>query len=475
MKLVILFGMLWGGLYLASRKAPQPTLNDLAPTFLETEDTVPGKQQYNLVKPNQSALISEGSANIVKPLTVGDIVPDITFSNLINYPGNSAKLSDFKGKLVILDFWATWCTSCIASFPKVQELQKEFNEQLQILLVTSTLHGDDENKVNALLQKLRNKNRALHLPIAIDDYTSELFPRQSVPHYAWINEDGKVLAITGSLEVTKENIAKALEGKPLNLALRREVPMKNLVFLDDTTLLKQLKHYSIFIKGKLYDYGGSTGTYQIIQESERKGLAVLLGNYSLMDIYIHIAGRLLPGFDNDGARIMYSKKDAADLFFTGKTREERIEWQNQNEYTIGLIDAGAADIKQLYGKLLEELNLKSDFITRITDTLTKCLVLSRVDATREVKSGDALKKSYPLLQQVKSLTSLKSAIRQLLDPLLPVIDSTGLTYKSTIIAWLPSNRSHYNIDDILRQNNLQVKEVNLRLPVMVIKKRSSQN
>lgn len=474
MKLLLMFGMLWGGLYLASRKAPQPTVNDLAPTFFETEDTVPAKQQYNLIKPSQSALIYNGSTDIIKPLTVGDIVPDIAFSNLINHPGKSAKLSDFKGKMVILDFWATWCTSCIASFPKVQELQREFKEQLQILLVTSTQHGDDETKVNTLLQKLRNKNRTLQLPIIIDDYTSELFPRQSVPHYAWINGQGKVIAITGSMELTRENISKALEGKPLNLAVRREVPMKSLIFLDDTTLIKQLKHYSIFIKGKLYDYGGSTGTYTITQGNRKSGLAVLLGNYSLMDIYTHIAGRLIPGFDNDVARIMYDTLDGALLYFTGKTKEERIEWQNQNEYTIGLVDADA-DTKQLYGKMLDELNQKSDFIARVTDTITKCLVLSRVDATQEVNSGDALKKRYPLFQQAKSLTSLKSTIRQLSDPLLPVIDSTGLTYKSNINAWLPMDRSQYNFDQILAQNNLQVKEVKLRLPVMVIKKRLPQN
>lgn len=46
-------------------------------------------------------------------LTVGDVMPDITFNNLVNYKSSSAKLSDFKGKLVILDFWATTCLSLI--------------------------------------------------------------------------------------------------------------------------------------------------------------------------------------------------------------------------------------------------------------------------------------------------------------------------------------------------------------------------
>ncbi len=410
----------------------------------------------------------------LSPLTIGDKVPDITFAHLINYPAKTAKLSDFKSKLVILDFWATWCTSCIASFPKVQELQNEFNEQLQFLLVTSEKNGDDETKVTTLLKKLKDKNKALNLPIVIDDYTSDLFPRLSIPHYAWINGEGNIIAITGSLEITKENISKVLQGKLLNLPVRREVKMKSLAFLDDTTLLKQLKHYSIFIKGKLYDYVGSTGTYNITQNSGKQGLAVLLGNYSLMDIYTHIAGRVLPGFDNDAARIMYDKQDSDRLLFTGKTKEERIAWQNQNEYTVGLINA-EADKKQLYEQLLLELNLKSDFTATVTDTLTKCLVLSRADANLDVTANDSLQKISLAFQRIQSLSHLKSIIKQQLDSSLPVIDSTGLTYKSAINVLLPINPQQYDLKNMLAQNNLKVKEITLQIPVLVIKKRLTQN
>ncbi|MGZ4100208.1 MAG: TlpA family protein disulfide reductase, partial [Bacteroidia bacterium] len=52
-----------------------------------------------------------------RPLKVGDKVPDITFSNVVNYKSATLKLSEFKGQVIMLDFWATWCSSCLAAFP----------------------------------------------------------------------------------------------------------------------------------------------------------------------------------------------------------------------------------------------------------------------------------------------------------------------------------------------------------------------
>jgi len=49
--------------------------------------------------------------------------------NLQDLSGKSVKLSDYKGKVVILDFWATWCPPCRAEIPSFVELQKEYGKQ----------------------------------------------------------------------------------------------------------------------------------------------------------------------------------------------------------------------------------------------------------------------------------------------------------------------------------------------------------
>ncbi len=110
----------------------------------------------------------------IQPLTIGDAIPDIVFGKMINYASPTAKLSDFAGKLVILDFWATWCSSCIHNFPVLDSLQKQFAGRLQILLVNAKNTGDDEMKVLTFFEKRRMKNGGRYqLPSVLYDSTAD--------------------------------------------------------------------------------------------------------------------------------------------------------------------------------------------------------------------------------------------------------------------------------------------------------------
>src|SRR6185437_11984299 len=74
-------------------------------------------------------------------LRVGEKVPDVVVGNIINYKYKTARLSDFKGKLLILDFWATWCSGCIRAMPKMEALEQQFNGRLQVLGVDDETEG----------------------------------------------------------------------------------------------------------------------------------------------------------------------------------------------------------------------------------------------------------------------------------------------------------------------------------------------
>ncbi|WP_438480345.1 redoxin domain-containing protein [Oleiharenicola lentus] len=74
-------------------------------------------------------------AQRVATLAPGAVAPDFVMHDV---NGKEVKLSDFKNKIVILDFWATWCGPCIASFPHTQDIAKKYKDQDVIVLASGT-------------------------------------------------------------------------------------------------------------------------------------------------------------------------------------------------------------------------------------------------------------------------------------------------------------------------------------------------
>src|SRR5690606_35312975 len=71
-------------------------------------------------------------------LKPGDRMPEFLLSNLANFPTESAHISDFRGKLLIFDFWTVYCPSCIRAMPHMEALQERFGNRIQIILVTDS-------------------------------------------------------------------------------------------------------------------------------------------------------------------------------------------------------------------------------------------------------------------------------------------------------------------------------------------------
>lgn len=163
----------------------------------------------------------QNSSGNIRPLSIGDTIPaDLELTNVYNYPVSKIRLSDLKGKLVILDFWATWCGSCIHNFPKLDSLQAFYKDKLQIILINSISGtGDTKQKIEAFFIKWDNRvGKHFDLTTSIKDTTvKQLFPHTYIPHYVWIGLNNTVIAITSSNELSEENIKNALRGFKVNL------------------------------------------------------------------------------------------------------------------------------------------------------------------------------------------------------------------------------------------------------------------
>ncbi len=150
-------------------------------------------QELNNIRPDITDLN-------VRPLLVGERVPKDFWSreHLFYLNGDTVRrnLSAYQGKLIIFDFWATWCGACKAWFPTNEKLQKEFGGDLEIILVNSDLIHDDIKKIGAVLSDEQFFENQKGKSIIFDTYLKSLFPHNSIPRYIWVDPKGMVRAIT---------------------------------------------------------------------------------------------------------------------------------------------------------------------------------------------------------------------------------------------------------------------------------------
>ncbi|HEX7905434.1 MAG TPA: TlpA disulfide reductase family protein [Chitinophagaceae bacterium] len=160
-----------------------------------------------------------------KPLKIGEKVPDILFDKIENYTSNKVRISDFKGKLLILDFWAVWCTVCIKQFPKLDSLQSMFKEEIVIMPVG--FDGRENGSIKTFLQSRKGTQYEIKMPTIIqnkqDTILERLFPFDGLPHEVWIDKDGKVIAITDHEKVSADNIKKVLTERKIDLPGKKNV------------------------------------------------------------------------------------------------------------------------------------------------------------------------------------------------------------------------------------------------------------
>jgi RNA polymerase sigma factor (sigma-70 family) len=140
-----------------------------------------------------------------RPLQVGDIAPDFAVKTL---DGKDLTLAHLKGKIVLLDFWATWCAPCVAEVPNLKAVHQAFAATPQFAMVSLSL---DEKAADARSFVLAQKLGWLQGLIGPDSSVAAAYDAMAIPATILIGADGRVVARDLTGEKLKTAIALALK------------------------------------------------------------------------------------------------------------------------------------------------------------------------------------------------------------------------------------------------------------------------
>lgn len=148
----------------------------------------------------------------------GKMAPNFTLKDT---QGKDVSLSDFKGKAVVVDFWATWCAPCKIEIPWLAQFNTKYAGQGLVILGVSEDNLDMDNKAALEKEKKDIAVKAVQLginyPVLIDDanVSTPYGGVEGLPTTFFIDRGGKIVASTVGLAPRDEieaDIQKALGG-----------------------------------------------------------------------------------------------------------------------------------------------------------------------------------------------------------------------------------------------------------------------
>ena len=398
------------------------------------------------------------------PLKVGDALPKQFWETplqMVNTPQKTTTLSADKDKLIILDFWNTWCSACILNFPKMEELQKQFGDKIKILAVS--------NQDRATLEKFfASKNGSKYnsvKSIADDKLMHKLFPHRGVPYIIWV-KDGKLLNSTDAGQVNEKTITEILSKSTSSLQTVIQMSRDRPLFLsEDFDREKGLSmvNYSLLAKGRLRGMGFGSGFH-------RSGQVVYgrqFTNLSLLEIFSAIADEIFQQHKvpfNEKRRLIEAKDPLPLYEGTDSTG------QDQNLYSYEyVVPVSKAD--SLYQLMLNNLAQFTNYSVAIEKRKVQCLVLKRTSAVDKIKT----KFSVPSFMFSMAKTDVKnSTVYSLINSLdavpsvlLPIVDETG--YNANIDITMGPISDLPSIERELSRFDLGLVEAEREIDILIIK------
>ncbi len=116
--------------------------------------------------------------------TGGAMAADFTLQDL---SGKDVKLSDMRGKVVVLEFWATWCPPCRASIPGIEKIYESYKDKGVVVLAVSMDDGGWD-----AVQSFVKENGIKYTVLKGDEDVAQKYQVRSIPMLLVLDKEGKI-------------------------------------------------------------------------------------------------------------------------------------------------------------------------------------------------------------------------------------------------------------------------------------------
>jgi uncharacterized protein (TIGR03435 family) len=146
-------------------------------------------------------------------------IPPLQVDQWLQAPqGFNGQWSELRGKVVVLEFWATWCSPCIEAITHLNQLASEFRDQGVLFLAVT---DDDADRLKPFLAK-RPMNAIIGIDLGRKNWQAFAVP--SIPHTVLIGKDGSMIGATLPENITAEVLREILAGKKPVLSPKEDTP-----------------------------------------------------------------------------------------------------------------------------------------------------------------------------------------------------------------------------------------------------------
>jgi thiol-disulfide isomerase/thioredoxin len=341
---------------------------------------------------------------------IGDQLPDALIEITVGKEKKAVNLKDlYKDKLLIIDFWATWCIPCLKEMSFLDSLKGKHPENFNVLMVTR----ESNSVISEFFNQARNRDiTSRNLMISVSDtILHKLFPHRGIPHNVWIDKKGIVRGITTKTAVTTKNILGFKHGEnQKGLRMKKEVtfdPLAETFSAGDTSF-----SYRSIITRKIpgiYSAGSRTvpDKYGTKRHFIWNGFLLRAFWNAYSEFNPHLRLHLIEIHTKDSLKFIPPTKSYAHLL-KGSKYLDYDSWKDDHALYYDLnLRKGVPNTKfreYMFNDLEREFNVEA----KIEKRPVKCVVITKKGSIRNVEKGNPLERTE-ISRKIEFKISIRNA------------------------------------------------------------------